>query len=847
MADRVIPGFTAEQSKALFRVFAASEAKDAELGLRDGTVEIFRATLTARANQFLRVSSPAEGMGLLLPSPKRTVPGDKVTVSLESPAGPLRVSCVPNDDKDAGRTVGLVNGVARATFSQPGKLEFTSNGDSAWTSTTELPAESLAARTLVALGAAGVTGATGAQGIQGQRGFPGEQGDPGQDGDRGFPGQPGVTGATGPTGPAGSGSGVAISVVSQDAAEEPGEFIPRGLGASLRANPRSGGASALMDVGDFINLGLDGPTTGAPQLRSGDSVFRMRGSANVIVTGEASAALNSEGAAGAALVQAFGAGGNVAISAMNATGRASIVTNSIEKLGIDSAGAWALAGVAGAAGQVPTSAGPGADMVWSTPTGGGSSSPEGIVLDPTEVLNFVRTSGTWDLETSFTDSDGTLGSATTAGAVATTALATAGAVLDRVVGECSIYCSSAGTFSVTAAGATVLGPLALVATERVEFTAAQGWRVFGTTGAEKSTPGATGATGASGTPGAPGQIFFSEAPAQEPDEIVPWGWSRSLRANPRSGGARPVIDSSDLVQWDSTLSTKNLQIGSIGLGTDDFSVKLIAAAGTGKLGVDAAREVEIRSTDTGSAVSVFDNGTTAIRLTASGSTPISVQCSGGLVVSTSGTTNGFVTLGESSSGAAISVAAANGMYWVSNDTPCLPRFRDDTNANIQLQNALVVQSAATVVSALTTLLGCTPTYTAAANTLAVGSVFYMKFGAMYVRGATATAHTISCFFNVATFPNVNALVAPTAAGTYLVTVEAMMTVKAIGGGGTCMGWIRATIGNQACTNEDLGSNASASFVLDTTIANAMVGQAQMNTAVAGTTLTAVGGFIQRVN
>lgn len=47
-------------------------------------------------------------------------------------------------------------------------------------------------------------------------------------------------------------------------------------------------------------------------------------------------------------------------------------TNSVDRFEIDSAGAWLLAGNAGAAGQVPQSAGAGAPPVWATPSAGGA-------------------------------------------------------------------------------------------------------------------------------------------------------------------------------------------------------------------------------------------------------------------------------------------------------------------------------------------------------------------------------------------------------------------------------------------------------------------------------------------
>ena len=201
----------------------------AELGERDASTLIRQATLVARSNQYLRVSPPAAGMALLLPSPKRTAPGDRVTISLEAPAGPLRVACVPNQGEGRQVTLGLVNGAERATFTAAGVIELVSNGDTGWTSATEHPAEAAASIALAELEAAppGATGATGADGEQGFRGPPGRHGEPGRhgfpgaqgprgpagpmpppgrmghDGGRGFPGTPGAPGRAGSSGPPG--------------------------------------------------------------------------------------------------------------------------------------------------------------------------------------------------------------------------------------------------------------------------------------------------------------------------------------------------------------------------------------------------------------------------------------------------------------------------------------------------------------------------------------------------------------------------------------------------------------------------------------------------------------------
>ncbi len=211
------------------------------------------------------------------------------------------------------------------------------------------------------------------------------------------------------------------------------------------------------------------------------------------------------------------------------------------------------------------------------------------------------------------------------------------------------------------------------------------------------------------------------------------------------------------------------------------------------------------------------------------------------------TANGYVFLSESGAAAraANPPSAGEGRFAVSDDTPCLARFTDDTNVDYQLQNALVAQTSAASVTNATTVLSTTPSYTIAANTLVAGAVYLCKFSYSFTRGATATPLNLNSFFDVGVFPSM-AIVGPVAAGTYIVTVEALLTILTIGAGGTAMGWLTCSLGEASATTEDYGANGDNSFAIDTTAAIAMRGAAQMNTAVANTTITALGGYIQRV-
>jgi hypothetical protein len=222
----------------------------------------------------------------------------------------------------------------------------------------------------------------GGTGATGPRGFEGERGEQGERGDQGFPGTPGAAGQTGPTGPMGPGGadgadgsdgvqgipgatgatgatgsigpqgpvqGLAVCAITEDPAEEPGEFIPLGWGNSLRSNPRSGGASAFVDVGDIINFGLDG--VGPGQIRSGDANFTIRGTNQMQLSGNSSVIVSSST-------------GSVLLSATTAL---TLRTASTDRVIMAGTGEWTTP--AGSSGQVWTHQGAGAPPTWATPSG----------------------------------------------------------------------------------------------------------------------------------------------------------------------------------------------------------------------------------------------------------------------------------------------------------------------------------------------------------------------------------------------------------------------------------------------------------------------------------------------
>ena len=154
-----------------------------------------------------------------------------------------------------------------------------------------------------------------------------------------------------------------------------------------------------------------------------------------------------------------------------------------------------------------------------------------------------------------------------------------------------------------------------------------------------------------------------------------------------------------------------------------------------------------------------------------------------------------------------------------------------------------VQTTAASLTNSASVLSTTPTINIPANSLAVGSRFRCSFGYRFVRGATATPLNLNSFFDVVAFPSI-AMAAQTAAGTYEMRVEGELTILSTGAGGTAMGILTA-YGTGSTT--PIATSSSITIAIDTTIAIAMRGAAQMNTAVPNTSITALGGHIERIN
>lgn len=311
---RIIPGFSVEQSAALFAQFTPTDDTVQALSTPDASTRIETGDLVARAGQFLRASPGVDGMALLLPSPDLTQPGDRITVSLESPGAPLRVSCVPNRSNAAQVTRGVVNGQSRATFTVSGLLVFTSNGATGWTTPAEHPAESAALTLAIIQAAAGEVAAA-------------------------------------------VGWGDVLRVDRHSGFVTP--IIDSGQGLNFQA-----GSTGIAADGDLTVAAV-----GALELEATDAHVHPTGALHLGHEGLTGSI--HQGCAGlwAGVAGDFtldsGADAKVHVS-----GTFEVATAAAIRLQIDSTGAWNLAGDPGLPTYVLASRGPGHPVVWQAPTAG---------------------------------------------------------------------------------------------------------------------------------------------------------------------------------------------------------------------------------------------------------------------------------------------------------------------------------------------------------------------------------------------------------------------------------------------------------------------------------------------
>lgn len=128
--------------------------------------------------------------------------------------------------------------------------------------------------------------------------------------------------------------------------------------AVLARGATSGANNPIVSVGQFMQFGLVGPTTSNPQIRSGDAVFRVRGTSAVSIGAGTTVSVFSAGDA-----QLASDAGNVRFDGFTSV----IVTTGalVPRLVITSAGEWTTP-TGGALGKYLRHAGPGAPPTWAT-------------------------------------------------------------------------------------------------------------------------------------------------------------------------------------------------------------------------------------------------------------------------------------------------------------------------------------------------------------------------------------------------------------------------------------------------------------------------------------------------
>lgn len=155
-----------------------------------------------------------------------------------------------------------------------------------------------------------------------------------------------------------------------------------------------------------------------------------------------------------------------------------------------------------------------------------------------------------------------------------------------------------------------------------------------------------------------------------------------------------------------------------------------------------------------------------------------------------------------------------------------------------------VQTTAASVSAATTVLPTTANYSVPALTLAIGSRFRCEYTFQFIRGATATAFNLGCFFNIGGTAVSVTPPSQTTAAVYQMRVVAEVTVTSTGSGGAGMATISA-IGDGITSTQAHAANVG--IAIDTTTSNVLSGSAQMSVGVTGSSITCTGGHILQLN
>jgi hypothetical protein len=144
----------------------------------------------------------------------------------------------------------------------------------------------------------------------------------------------------------------------------------------------------------------------------------------------------------------------------------------------------------------------------------------------------------------------------------------------------------------------------------------------------------------------------------------------------------------------------------------------------------------------------------------------------------------------------------------------------------------------------TTNLSCTGSQTLPANSSSVGSTLKAEGWYSYLHTAAATP-TLTAELVVNAAVVATAILTPvSAAATFAGTVQAVLTIRTTGAGGTAIAQVQF-VETHAAVNSVDGSVVTATFAIDTTVARTVELRIRMTTAVASNTLTVTNGFIVR--
>ncbi len=808
---RTLPGFTAEQSAALFSAFGARDDQLAALARRDATSRIY------------------------------------------TTLGSLRVSCVPNQANGGRVSQGVVNGAALATFTAAGLIVLTSNGATGWTTAAEHPAESAATPGITPTSSAEILPSNpgGSIWTWALRPFSVALGRLAK--------QVGLTvlgnasdalaavSAITATGARQAllvnSSGTAIDWRALELADLPTLPVP-GWDDTLATDATSNGHNPIVSVGDFLQLGAVGPTTSSPQIRSGDTAFRIAGGGSLVELSSA----NQVRLTGAAT------GTNAALSwLLGGVARLTVLGN----------GEWS--NPAGGAGKVWTWQS-GAFPTWATVdlssvtyTAGDGIDLTGLVFSA-DVSDFAGTGLEDDGSNNLRIAAAAAGNGLTGGAGS--ALAVGGST-SIIVGANDVQ-RAALTNEVTASQ----NSNACTVTRSTNFQSSP-W-----TGSHQFNACVVGANAFSTTLsglgpstdnlaiGAVNCVRIASFALDSLTGMVPsfdgqWVWLENTNA----AIALPIVHDSTSTAANRFYLPGNLAQVQLPARSGlwcryDGTLARWIVSDTQQFAGISVSDVPAVSSVSGVRTLAFDVGTGAsLSTSSSGTAPLVTDTIAyGVDQATNWSWTGTHSFGNSTlwseTGTKPTTSAGKGAYWFRNDTPCLPVAEDDTGIVLPLQNGLGTETAKGTATNSTTVIDLTKSYTIRADTLVAGSRWTGEAVYKFTRGSTATALALNASADLgsnslavaATAGAAGALTTNGATGT--VRVVASFTIDTTGAAGSARAEIMTFTNCDQTTQTGVIRSATATWVVNTTIANAWRLRGQMGTAVANAKIDAQGGNVQ---